>query len=105
MVDNHPFIVKLLSNLLEKEGYEVQTAKSGMAALCLLETFVPDVMITDLIMHRISGDKLCQIVRHLPETRDIYIIILSGIAAEEKTDYRSYGADACIAKGPFKRVS
>lgn len=104
VVDNNPLIVKLLSSFLEKEGYEVQTADSGVAALRLLETFIPDVMITDLIMPRISGDKLCQIVRNKPETRDIYIIILTGIAAEEKIDCRSYGADACIAKGPVKKV-
>lgn len=105
VVDNQPVILKLMTNLLEKEGHEVKTALDGLAALEILKTFVPDVMFVDMIMPPISGDKLCRVVRRMPELKDVFIIILSAIVAEEKLDFIEFGANACIAKGPFKNVS
>ncbi|MFA6465523.1 MAG: response regulator, partial [Desulfurivibrionaceae bacterium] len=56
------------------------------------------------VMPNISGDKLCRIVRSMPELKNVCIIILSAIAAEEKLDFASFGANACIAKGPFRDI-
>ncbi len=105
VVDNHPMILKLMANLLEKKGYEVMTAGDGLTALDILKTFTPDVIFIDLVMPNISGEKLCRIIRGMPQFKDTYIIILSAIAVEENHDFSSYGADACIAKGPFKSIA
>lgn len=105
VVDNQPVILKLMTNLLEKEGHDVKTALDGLAALEILKTFVPDVMFVDMIMPPISGDKLCRVIRRMPELQDVYIVILSAIVAEEELDFVGFGANACIAKGPFKTVS
>ena len=104
VVDNQPLMLRLMSNFLAKKGYEVKTAPDSLAALALLADFVPDVMFVDLVMPNISGDKLCRIVRSMPELKDVCIIILSAIAAEEKLDWASFGANACIAKGPFRDI-
>ncbi len=104
VVDNQPLILKLMSNLLEKRGHEVRTAENSLSALETLEDFVPDIMFVDLVMPYISGDKLCRIVRSMPALKDVCIIVLSGIAAEEEIDFKAFGADACIAKGPFKTI-
>ncbi len=105
VVDNHPLMLKFMDNLLTKAGYTVLTAKDGLEALRILQTDIPDVAFVDLVMPNISGDKLCGIIRSLPELKDIYIVILSAIAAEETVDFISMGADACIAKGPFDKMS
>ncbi len=104
VVDNQPLMLRLMSNFLGKKGYEVKTVPDSLTALAVLADFVPDVMFVDLVMPNISGDKLCRIVRSMPELKDVCIIILSAIAAEEEIDYASFGANACIAKGPFRDI-
>ena len=101
VVDNHPVILKFMINLLTKRGYEVKTAKDGLSALDTLKTYIPDVIFVDLVMPNISGEKLCRIIRSLPNLEDVYLIVLSGIAAEGKINFAELGANAFIAKGPL----
>ncbi len=105
VVDNHPMMLKFMSNLLEKKGHQVLTAEDGLSALDILKTYIPDVIFIDLIMPRINGEKLCRIIRRMPKMKNVYLIILSGIAAEEETDFAEFGANACIAKGPFNEMA
>ena len=105
VVDNHPLMLKFMNELLEKHGYQVFTAPDGLSALDFLETDIPDVIFLDLIMPQISGEMLCRIIRKRPKLRNIYVVIVSGIAAEESVDYVAFGADACIAKGPFNKMA
>ncbi len=104
VVDNHPVMLKLMSSLLEKEGHQVRTAETGLAATEILRTCTPDVIITDLEMPNINGEKLCRIIRSMPELKDVHIIILSAIAAEKDMDFTEFGANACIAKGPINHM-
>jgi PAS domain S-box-containing protein len=104
VVDNCPVTLLLLTHMLQKEDYEVETAENGLAAIEIMDQFKPDIMIIDLVMPNITGDKLCQIIRKKPEFDDVLLVILSAIAAEEKIDFISFGADACIAKGPSQEM-
>jgi diguanylate cyclase (GGDEF)-like protein/PAS domain S-box-containing protein len=104
VVDNHPMILKLLANFLEKEGHEVMTASDGLAALSVLEVYTPDIVFVDLVMPNIGGDKLCRIIRSIPRFADLFIVILSAIAAEDDLDYQKIGANACIAKSSIKSI-
>jgi len=104
VVDNHPMILKLLANFLEKEDHEVMTASDGLAALSVLEVYTPDIIFVDLVMPNIGGDKLCRIIRSIPRFADLFIVILSAIAAEDNVDYKKFGANACIAKGSIKSI-
>ena len=105
VVDNHPVILKFMSSLLQKEGYQVRTAEDGISALDILKIYLPDIIFLDLIMPNISGDKLCRVIRRMPALKNVGIIILSSIAAEEKVDFVGLGANACIAKGPFNKMA
>jgi two-component system, cell cycle sensor histidine kinase and response regulator CckA len=104
VVDNHPAMLKFMTGLLIKEGHQVRTAVNGLSALDTLETYFPDVIFIDLIMPNINGEKLCRIIRKKPEFRSVYVIILSAIAADEEVEFVEFGANACIAKGPFEQM-
>ena len=101
LVDDDRLMLRYLTDLLEREGHEVATAQDGFAALNMLTSFFPDVMFFDLIMPKIDGDKLCQIVRNIPQLKDAYLVILSAAVAELDFDHTEIDADAYIAKGPF----
>jgi len=104
VVDNHPVMLKFMSNLLEGEGHHILTAKDGLSALAILESFIPDIAFVDLVMPNIDGRKLCRMIRGMQKMKDVKLIILSGIAAEEEIDFALFGADACIVKGPFNKL-
>ncbi|MDZ7641170.1 MAG: response regulator [Desulfurivibrio sp.] len=101
VVDNNPVVLRVLTEFLSGElGHEVRTANDGLGALHLLDDFLPEVVITDLVMPNIGGDKLCRIIRDTPHLNHCFLIILSAIAAEEKDEKKqACGADACVAKG------
>ncbi|NOX25508.1 MAG: response regulator [Deltaproteobacteria bacterium] len=104
VVDNNPVILKLMANFLGKSGYLVKTAIGGLEAIKIIKTFQPEVIFLDIIMPKISGEKLCKMLRKMPKMAGVAIIMLSAAALEQKIDFKSFGADACIAKGPFKGV-
>jgi two-component system cell cycle sensor histidine kinase/response regulator CckA len=102
VVDNHPVMLRFMTNLLEREGHRVLTAPDGISALDVLRTYTPDIIFLDLIMPNISGDKLCRIIRSQQHLEKVHVIVLSAIAAE--ANFGEFGADACIAKGPFNKM-
>jgi len=105
VVDNDRIMLKLMTRLLEKEGYQVATAVDGLQALDMLKDYTPDVIIVDLIMPNIDGETLCKVIRNMENLKDVYLIILSGIAAEEEINITQLGVNACIAKGPFNETA
>jgi PAS domain S-box-containing protein len=100
VVDDHPVMLKMMASLLGQEGHEVKTAKDGLSALDMLETYIPDVIFVDLVMPNIGGDKLCRIIRDRPELKDVYLVIFSDVALEHQDQIDELGADASISKGP-----
>jgi len=105
VVDDNPVMLKYMDKLLHKEGYEVTTANDGYAALNILVSDVPDILFIDLIMPKIAGDRLCQLIRKMPHLKDIYVVIISAAIAESDIDFAKIGANYCIAKGPFEEMT
>jgi two-component system cell cycle sensor histidine kinase/response regulator CckA len=105
VVDNHPPTVQFIKSLLLKEGHDVVTANDGLSALDILQSYTPEVILMDLIMPNIDGQRLCRIIRDMPALQQARLIILSAVAAEETLDYHELGAHACIAKGPFSQMA
>ena len=104
VVDNHPIILKFMSNLLGKEGHQVKTAEDGLSALKILMTYIPDVMFIDLVMPNINREQLCRIIRKIPALKDTYAVVLSATIAEESRDFAELGSNAFIVKGPFNQM-
>ena len=100
IVENNPTITRLLSHFFQAEGCAVSLANDGLEAMIALDTFAPDILFTDIIMPRISGDQLCRIIRQSPQFKDIFIVIYSSIALEDKKHLFEMEADLYIAKGP-----
>ena len=100
IVEDNPTIIRLLSHFFQSEGCDIRIAEDGLLALTVLESFIPDILITDIIMPKISGDILCRVVRHTPKFKDIFIVIYSAIACEDEKCLFDLKADYYIAKGP-----
>jgi two-component system, cell cycle sensor histidine kinase and response regulator CckA len=104
VVDDDRVILTFAGKLLEREGHEVRTAADGFEALNVLSDFIPDVIFFDLIMPKIDGDKLVQIIRSMPRLKDSFLVIVSAVVAEVDFNFQATGADYYIAKGPFRAM-
>jgi two-component system KDP operon response regulator KdpE len=80
LVDDDPTLLSVLERRMAREGYEVQTAASGEAALRLLERAWPQLLIVDLMMPGMDGFELCDRVKRIA---DLPIIVLSAVDASE----------------------
>ena len=98
IVDDNRVMLSFLDNTLKQEGHHVVTAEDGLLALDILKSFTPDIIFLDLILPKIGGDKLCQIIRKTPHLADCFIVIASAAVVEMEYDFEEIGADACIAK-------
>lgn len=105
IVDNNPVILKLMSELLMRNGHDVVCVEDVFGCLDTLVDITPDIIFLDLIMPQIGGDDLCKIIRNIDYLQNCYIAIVSAVALEQDVDFAQIGANACIAKGPFKEMS
>ena len=101
IVDDEPNIVTSLEYLMTRSGYEVVVARNGDEALALVETFMPDLVLLDVMMPRRSGYEVCQKLRENAQWRHIKIVMLSAKGREaEVSKGLSLGADGYVTK-PF----
>ncbi len=101
VVDDDPMTLVGLRKMLESGGKKVYTAENGDDALSLALETLPDMIITDWRMPKVSGIDLCRILRSTTITQHIYIIMLTGKESdEEHVQALDAGADDFVVK-PF----
>jgi chemosensory pili system protein ChpA (sensor histidine kinase/response regulator) len=104
VVDDSLTVRKITSRLLEREGYQVLTAKDGLDALQLLRETLPAVMLVDIEMPRMDGFDLTRNVRGDARTKDIPIIIISSRTAEKhRSQAAALGVNAFLGK-PYQEA-
>jgi len=78
IVDDEPLNVQVLVNQLRLEGYKVSTAESGMDAINIIQnTCVPDLMILDVMMPRMTGYHVCNIIRERFSLYQLPVLLLT----------------------------
>jgi CheY-like chemotaxis protein/anti-sigma regulatory factor (Ser/Thr protein kinase) len=77
VVDDDPQVVDLVSQLLEGEAYDIQSAADGQEALETLSQQCPDIILLDLLMPRLDGFGVIEQLRQYPERGDIPIVVLT----------------------------
>ena len=101
IVDDEEDIVNLIAYNLEKEGYSTVKTFDGEAALKILQTQRPDLMILDLMLPKMSGLDVCRNIRRNPSTAALPIIMLTAKSDEiDKVTGLEIGADDYVTK-PF----
>jgi two-component system alkaline phosphatase synthesis response regulator PhoP len=101
IVDDEQDIVELISYNLGKEGFSTIKAYDGEAAIGLIRSGKPDLMILDLMLPKMNGLDVCKAIRRNPETANLPIIMLTAKGEEiDKIIGLEIGADDYITK-PF----
>jgi chemosensory pili system protein ChpA (sensor histidine kinase/response regulator) len=99
VVDDSLTVRKITGRLLEREGYQVLTAKDGVDALEQMKDVLPAVMLVDIEMPRMDGFDLTRQLRADPRTRHVPIVIISSRTAEKhRNQARQLGVNAFLGK-------
>lgn len=100
-VDDDPKIRELVRATLDPH-FSLLEAESGQTALQILKHSSPDLIILDIAMPQMDGFEVCQRIKLNSSTKDVPVIILTGIALTQKDKERGkqVGADCYFTK-PF----
>jgi two-component system, NtrC family, sensor kinase len=99
VVDDNPTNIQVLFNVLHESGYEVAVAKSGESALDRLQSYLPDLILLDVMMPGMDGFETCRQIKNNEQTRDIPIIFMTALSdAVDKVKGLSLGAVDYITK-------
>jgi two-component system KDP operon response regulator KdpE len=98
VVDDEPWVGKLISAALDDQGFDVESATGGREALDMLERTKPDLVLLDILMPDIDG---LAVLRRIRETSSVPVILLTAKGAPgEAAGGLDLGADDYIPK-PF----
>lgn len=101
VVEDEDSLATLLQYNLEKEGYDVARAGDGEEALLQVQERLPDLIVLDWMLPKVSGIEVCRRIRQRTESRNVPIVMLT--ARGEETDRirgLDTGADDYVVK-PF----
>jgi len=101
IAEDEPNIVTSLEFLLQENDYEVRVARDGQEALELAESFLPNLILLDVMMPRHNGFEVCRRIREIPALERIKIVMLTARGRDaEREKGLALGADAYVTK-PF----
>jgi DNA-binding NtrC family response regulator len=103
VVDDEADSLKLLTDLLCTQGYEVRAANSGKLALASAAAHTPDLILLDLRMPEMDGLEVCRRLKASEATRSIPLMFISGTSdVEQRVQGLALGAVDFVTK-PFRR--
>ncbi|HSX44956.1 MAG TPA: response regulator [Candidatus Saccharimonadales bacterium] len=83
IIEDEVSISKLYEFKFIKEGYDVKTAFNGKDGLELVEKFLPNVILLDLLMPEMNGEEMLTKLRETDWGKDIKVIILTNVSRQE----------------------
>ncbi|MCE5181243.1 MAG: response regulator [Betaproteobacteria bacterium] len=102
-VDDTPASLRLLTDILKMEGYEVRSAISGELALHAAISNPPELVLLDVRMPEMDGYEVCRRLKAQAETRDVPVIFVSAVSeTDEKVHGFKIGAVDFVTK-PYQR--
>jgi two-component system alkaline phosphatase synthesis response regulator PhoP len=101
VVDDEPHVIKSLTFVLTKEGYDVSSAENGEDAMVKIRQSKPSLVFLDVMMPKKNGYEVCREVKRDSGLRDIRVIMLTAKGQEaDREQGLNVGADEFMTK-PF----
>jgi len=99
LVEDDNNLRAIYGDRLLAEGYEIVAARDGEEALAMAVKEKPNLIISDVMMPKISGFDMLDILRTTPETKDVKVIMMTALSqAEDKLRADKLGADKYLVK-------
>ena len=99
LVEDDTALSAVYRSRLEIEGFDVREANNGEDALSATVEYRPDLILLDVMMPKISGFDVLDILRNTPETANVRIIMLTALSQpKDKERAESLGVDDYLVK-------
>lgn len=99
LVEDDKNLREIYATRLGAEGYDITSSGDGEEALAVAIKEKPDLIISDVMMPKISGFDMLDILRSTPETRDIKVIMMTALSSEDQRQRgESLGANRYLVK-------
>jgi len=94
VADDDPERLKALVERLQREGFPVLTAQDGLEALDRAREELPDAIVLNLLLRRIDGLRVCEILKSNPATTNIPVLLIAGVHVDADEGKRALAAGA-----------
>jgi len=99
VVDDSPFILELVKDVLIREGYDVERAMNGHEAMQAIGEDPPDLVLLDIIMPEMSGYQVCRLIRSDERLKALPVVMMTAKDTQKDRFWGlEVGADAYITK-------
>jgi two-component system alkaline phosphatase synthesis response regulator PhoP len=98
VVEDSKFLRIANERALAKAGYEVSTAADGEEALRLANDELPDIILLDMLLPKLSGPEVLQALKSNPATMAIPVIVLSSLSQRNERKLKQAGAVEYLEK-------
>lgn len=99
LVEDDDSLANVYLARLEVEGFQVKRVPNGEDALASAVEFKPDLVLLDVMMPKVSGFDVLDILRNTPETANLKIVMLTALSQEnDKARADQLGADDYLVK-------
>ncbi|MGH7141895.1 MAG: response regulator transcription factor [Candidatus Saccharimonadales bacterium] len=99
LVEDDDAIANVYQTRLQAEGFDVRRVSNGEDALATALSYRPDLVLLDIMMPKVSGFDVLDILRSTPETTNLKIIMLTALSQDsDKERADSLGVDDYLVK-------
>jgi CheY-like chemotaxis protein len=98
LVDDSKLLRTANARILAKAGYEVLTAADGEEGLKIAQSQVPDLLVLDMMLPKLSGVEVLQAVRKNPSTQALPVIVLTSLSEMNRKKIMAEGATDFVEK-------
>lgn len=99
LVEDDDALAAVYLNRLQAEGFEVRRVSNGEEALANALSFKPDLVMLDVMMPKVSGFDVLDILRNTPETANLKIVMLTALSQDsDKARAEALGVDDYLVK-------
>lgn len=99
LVEDDTSLANVYVTRLQAEGFDVRHVSDGEEALANAKTYKPDLVLLDVMMPKVSGFDVLDILRNTPETANLKVVMLTALSQQSDQDRaKSLGADDYLVK-------
>ncbi len=99
LVEDDNALASVYRSRLELEGFVVEHVQNGELALAKIIEFKPDLVVLDVMMPKVNGFDVLDIVRNTPETANVHVVMLTALSQpKDKERAQQLGADDYLVK-------
>lgn len=99
VVEDDLALAEIYKQNFEAQGYQVEIAESGEAAINKLDIVKPDLVILDIMLPKLSGFDVLSIIRDKPETKNLKVLALSALSQKQDIERgKQLGANEYLIK-------